>query len=262
MWFSRSGVDQIWPQEDAAGVLPGHHVFCDGKLVLQDLLDVRHHEIPHRSGHSRDQHHICCSEWVLLSDLHKNSSVINDSLVSITVYNYVPLFSFLQGMKHGYPYLIHGFSNAWFCWPGCCVSSPSADVEWCGVENRTFAGVIGSIDWTIGSMILCGVAYFINEWRVLIVAVTSPLILSVITWWWVAFNNRIHAIPFFGNDIKHRPGLCFMAMLFQSYWPKVIPHTVKPSPVGSWSLTREEFIGLLLHKWMLYLNYYSFNIDW
>ena len=93
-----------------------------------------------------------------------------------TVYNYVRLFSFLQGDETSPKYLclMHGF---------CCVSSPSADVEWCGVDSRTFAGVIGSLDWTIGSMILCGVAYFVNEWRVLIVAVTSPLVLSVLTWW-------------------------------------------------------------------------------
>ncbi|XP_056441397.1 solute carrier family 22 member 7-like [Gadus chalcogrammus] len=73
---------------------------------------------------------------------------------------------------------------------GISIISVVLNVEWCGVENRTFAGVIGSIDWTIGSMILCGVAYFINEWRVLIVAVTSPLILSVITWWWIPESAR------------------------------------------------------------------------
>lgn len=56
------------------------------------------------------------------------------------------------------------------------------DVEWVNINHRTFAGVILSLDWTIGSWILVGIACFVNEWRMLTVAVTSPLIISVITW--------------------------------------------------------------------------------
>ncbi|CAL8332783.1 unnamed protein product [Lota lota] len=73
---------------------------------------------------------------------------------------------------------------------GISIISIVLNIEWCGVENRTFAGVVTSLDWTIGSMILCGIAYFVNEWRVLIVAVTSPLILAVITWWWIPESAR------------------------------------------------------------------------
>lgn len=58
-----------------------------------------------------------------------------------------------------------------------------ADVEWCGVEHRTIAGVIISLDWTVGNMILCIIAYFVNEWRVLMVVVNTPLILAVLAWW-------------------------------------------------------------------------------
>lgn len=50
------------------------------------------------------------------------------------------------------------------------------------IEHRTFSGVIISMDWTLGNWILVGFAYFVNEWRMLILAVTSPLILSIIAW--------------------------------------------------------------------------------
>ena len=58
----------------------------------------------------------------------------------------------------------------------------SSDVEWFGIEHRTFSGVIISLDWTIGNFLLVGIAYFIKDWRMLILAVTSPLILAVIAW--------------------------------------------------------------------------------
>lgn len=58
-----------------------------------------------------------------------------------------------------------------------------AGVEWFDVEHRTFAGIIVSLDWTIGNLLLAGVAWLVNDWRWLIIAVTSPLLLSVILWW-------------------------------------------------------------------------------
>ncbi|KAK0139508.1 Solute carrier family 22 member 7 [Merluccius polli] len=73
---------------------------------------------------------------------------------------------------------------------GISIISIVLNVEWCGVEHRTFAGVIASIDWTLGNMLLCGIAYFVNEWRVLMVVATSPLILAVITWWWIPESAR------------------------------------------------------------------------
>lgn len=44
------------------------------------------------------------------------------------------------------------------------------------------------LDGTVGTWILVGFAYGVNEWRMLILAVTSPLILSVIAWWYLTFT--------------------------------------------------------------------------
>ncbi|XP_078138862.1 solute carrier family 22 member 6-B-like [Centroberyx gerrardi] len=64
------------------------------------------------------------------------------------------------------------------------------NVEWFGIEHRTFSGIIISLDWTLGNWILVGFAYFVNEWRMLILAVTSPLIFSIIAWWWLPESAR------------------------------------------------------------------------
>lgn len=56
------------------------------------------------------------------------------------------------------------------------------DLEWLGAEQRTLFGLIVSIDWSLGSCVLVAMAYMVNEWRLLILAVTSPLILAVVAW--------------------------------------------------------------------------------
>lgn len=43
-------------------------------------------------------------------------------------------------------------------------------------------GVIDSLSWTFGNTVFALIAYFVNDWRWLIVSVTSPLILAIITW--------------------------------------------------------------------------------
>uniref|UniRef100_A0A8C1Z192 Solute carrier family 22 member 7b, tandem duplicate 1 n=1 Tax=Cyprinus carpio TaxID=7962 RepID=A0A8C1Z192_CYPCA len=55
-------------------------------------------------------------------------------------------------------------------------------VEWADIAHRTIAGVIISFDWFFSTMILPGIAYLINDWRPLVITVTAPLILAVITW--------------------------------------------------------------------------------
>nr|XP_020457793.1 solute carrier family 22 member 7-like [Monopterus albus] len=73
---------------------------------------------------------------------------------------------------------------------GISIISLVLNVEWFGVEHRTFSGIIISLDWTVGSWILVGIAYCVNEWRMLILAVTSPLILAIIAWRWLPESAR------------------------------------------------------------------------
>uniref|UniRef100_A0A8C9ZJB7 Solute carrier family 22 member 7b, tandem duplicate 1 n=1 Tax=Sander lucioperca TaxID=283035 RepID=A0A8C9ZJB7_SANLU len=73
---------------------------------------------------------------------------------------------------------------------GISIISVVLNVEWFGIEHRTFSGVIISLDWTLGNWILVGIAYNVNQWRLLIVAVTLPLILSIMTWRWLPESAR------------------------------------------------------------------------
>ncbi|KAJ8361571.1 hypothetical protein SKAU_G00180960 [Synaphobranchus kaupii] len=46
------------------------------------------------------------------------------------------------------------------------------------------------MDWTLATMMLPGLAYLVNECRWLVIAVTSPLLLAMVTWWWVPESAR------------------------------------------------------------------------
>ncbi|XP_061585643.1 solute carrier family 22 member 7-like [Cololabis saira] len=73
---------------------------------------------------------------------------------------------------------------------GISIISIALNVEWCCIERRTFAAVIISLDWTLGNWLLVGIAYYVNEWRMLILGVSSPLILAIFTWWWLPESAR------------------------------------------------------------------------
>ncbi|XP_036448623.1 solute carrier family 22 member 7b.1 isoform X4 [Colossoma macropomum] len=63
-------------------------------------------------------------------------------------------------------------------------------VEWSDIKHRTMAAVMISLDWSISTMILPGIAYFVNDWRLLVVTATSPLALAIICWRWIPESAR------------------------------------------------------------------------
>lgn len=73
---------------------------------------------------------------------------------------------------------------------GISIISIALNVEWCCIERRTFSGVIISLDWVLGSWLLAGIAYFVRDWRILIVVVSSPLILAIFAWRWLPESAR------------------------------------------------------------------------
>uniref|UniRef100_A0A4W6C2C1 Solute carrier family 22 member 7b, tandem duplicate 2 n=1 Tax=Lates calcarifer TaxID=8187 RepID=A0A4W6C2C1_LATCA len=69
-----------------------------------------------------------------------------------------------------------------FCITGIVIVSSVLSMEWVDVEHRKLVGVIDSLSWTFGNTGFAAIAYFVNDWRWLIVSVTSPLILAIVTW--------------------------------------------------------------------------------
>uniref|UniRef100_A0A8C9RAS4 Zmp:0000001102 n=1 Tax=Scleropages formosus TaxID=113540 RepID=A0A8C9RAS4_SCLFO len=79
----------------------------------------------------------------------------------------------------------------------------STGIEWVDVQHRTLIGVIGSMAWTVGNMLLAGLAYAVNDWRSLLITVTAPLGFAIITWWipesarWLIANGKVEKAHFY-----------------------------------------------------------------
>ncbi|NXO50332.1 S22A7 protein, partial [Aramus guarauna] len=63
-------------------------------------------------------------------------------------------------------------------------------MEWVDIQHRTLSGILSSIFWSIGNMLLATVAYLVREWHWLLVAVTGPCLLSAACLWWVPESAR------------------------------------------------------------------------
>ncbi|XP_029417479.1 solute carrier family 22 member 7 isoform X2 [Nannospalax galili] len=64
------------------------------------------------------------------------------------------------------------------------------ELEWLDVEHRTVAGVISSIFWTGGVLLLALVGYLIRGWRWLLLVVTLPCVPGILSIWWVPESAR------------------------------------------------------------------------
>ncbi|KAL1771730.1 solute carrier family 22 member 7 [Sigmodon hispidus] len=64
------------------------------------------------------------------------------------------------------------------------------ELEWLDVEHRTVAGVISSFFWTGGVLLLTLFGYLIRSWRWLLLVVTLPCVLGIISIWWVPESAR------------------------------------------------------------------------
>lgn len=64
------------------------------------------------------------------------------------------------------------------------------ELEWLDVEHRTVAGVISSIFWTGGVLLLTLAGYLIRSWRWLLLAVTLPCVPGILSIWWVPESAR------------------------------------------------------------------------
>ncbi|XP_035519487.1 solute carrier family 22 member 7-like [Morone saxatilis] len=73
---------------------------------------------------------------------------------------------------------------------GISVNSIVLSIEWVDTGHRSFIGVIGSLAWSAGNMLLAGFAFMVNDWRTLIMTVTAPLGFAVLTWWWIPESAR------------------------------------------------------------------------
>lgn len=63
------------------------------------------------------------------------------------------------------------------------ICPPVPGLEWVDVQHRTFTGILSSVFWSVGNMLLALAAYLVREWHWLLVAVTGPCLLSIVCVW-------------------------------------------------------------------------------
>ncbi|KAG7328755.1 hypothetical protein KOW79_008699 [Hemibagrus wyckioides] len=73
---------------------------------------------------------------------------------------------------------------------GIVIVTSVLNVEWVSIESRKLVGVIDSLSWTFGYMVLPVMAYGVRDWRWLTVTVTLPLAVALISWRWVPESAR------------------------------------------------------------------------
>ncbi|KAM6907677.1 solute carrier family 22 member 6 [Xenentodon cancila] len=80
---------------------------------------------------------------------------------------------------------------------GLALNTLSLIVEWIPTRVRTATGTITGYCYTVGQLILAGLAYFIRDWRWLTLAVSLPFyVFFLFSWWfhessrWLALNNK------------------------------------------------------------------------
>ncbi|KAK5899299.1 hypothetical protein CesoFtcFv8_008794 [Champsocephalus esox] len=111
----------------------------------------------------------------------------NSLLVS---YVTTSLFGFTSALSYNFTmFAVMRFLTG-FGISGISIASIVLCIEWVDIKHRTKVGVLMSLDWSIFTTLLPVVAYFVNDWRVLTATVTSPLILAMISWWWLPESAR------------------------------------------------------------------------
>ncbi|KAG2460022.1 solute carrier family 22 member 6 [Polypterus senegalus] len=80
---------------------------------------------------------------------------------------------------------------------GIILNSLSLIVEWVSMRVRTIVGTGTGYGYTLGQLILAGLAYFIRDWRWLTLAVSLPFyVFFFYTWWfpesarWLVLNHK------------------------------------------------------------------------
>nr|XP_054296762.1 LOW QUALITY PROTEIN: solute carrier family 22 member 20-like [Pongo pygmaeus] len=73
---------------------------------------------------------------------------------------------------------------------GIILNSLSLVVEWMPTRGRTVAGILLGYSFTLGQLILAGVAYLIRPWRCLQFAVSAPFLIFFLYSWWLPESSR------------------------------------------------------------------------
>ncbi|XP_044285079.1 solute carrier family 22 member 7-like [Varanus komodoensis] len=63
-------------------------------------------------------------------------------------------------------------------------------MEWVDIQHRTLSGILTSVFWSLGNMLLALIAYLVRDWRWLLLAVTLPCAVGLVSTWWLSESAR------------------------------------------------------------------------
>lgn len=140
------------------------------------------------------------------------------------------LFAFASVFSNSFPAFAAMRFFTGFGISGISIVSIVLCVEWVDIKHRTAVGVLMSMDWSVSTAILPGVAYLLNDWRYLTAAVTSPLFLAMMSWRllpesarWLISNGKVESAHIYLSECAKVNGREeFMADLKPELLSKVI----------------------------------------
>ncbi|XP_039626107.1 solute carrier family 22 member 6-A-like [Polypterus senegalus] len=73
---------------------------------------------------------------------------------------------------------------------GAFLSYISLIIEWTPIKYRTILGTTGSVSFSIGQLVLAGIAYGIRDWRTLQLVISVPFFICFFCSWWISESAR------------------------------------------------------------------------
>uniref|UniRef100_A0A3Q2ZC58 Solute carrier family 22 member 6 n=1 Tax=Kryptolebias marmoratus TaxID=37003 RepID=A0A3Q2ZC58_KRYMA len=119
-----------------------------------------------------------------LSDRFGRKITLLVSYIIIAVFGFASAFSYNFSMFAAMRFFT-GFGLS-----GLSIVSYVLCIEWMDIKHRTEATVLMSLDWSFSTSLLPAVAYLVNDWRYLTATVITPVLVAMISWWWVPESAR------------------------------------------------------------------------
>ncbi|KAJ7341181.1 hypothetical protein JRQ81_004999 [Phrynocephalus forsythii] len=63
-------------------------------------------------------------------------------------------------------------------------------LEWVDIQHRTVSGIVTSVFWSVGNMLLALIAYLVRDWRWLLLSATLPCAVGLLSTWWLSESAR------------------------------------------------------------------------
>ncbi|XP_071995934.1 solute carrier family 22 member 7 [Engystomops pustulosus] len=100
------------------------------------------------------------------------------------------VFGSLSAGSVSYPMFAVSLVLSGFSLSGLTMTVLALSLEWVEMQHRTVAGVITSVFWSVGSALLALIAYLVRDWHWLVVAITVPCVLGIISIRWISESPR------------------------------------------------------------------------